>query len=348
MTVDGPEAGRKLIAAITAQIESLPEFCEKLKDLVHVALQQRTDSRIERLVALQRQEDAIARQIDHIIAFVRNGVGSPSLGEELTKLERQRSDLAARRQDILDEPVAMPVLPSIDDVKLLARSALANQADEPYEFGRIMRRLIPQIIVRPFRLCDGGGIVLRASLTLNLAGLLPTSQRQPDVAAHLQRELVVDLFDPPQRAAFREQVVALRNAGLTENDVAPAGDYQNRGAACYGVRSPDATTGLERPVRSRNRTDGGHGKTAAATNTRATSSVPLPIRASDRSLKLSIPKPKASHQCGAGPFFISNHQGKKTFGQYDQSRAAPERRRTLSRVRSVATAAAIVDTVRRA
>jgi hypothetical protein len=112
------------------------------------------------------------------------------------------------------------VLPSIDDVKILARSALANQADEPYEFGRIMRRLIPQIIVRPFRLCDGGGIVLRASLTLNLAGLLPASQRQPEVAAHLQRELVVDLFDPPQRAAFREQVMALRNAGLTENEVA--------------------------------------------------------------------------------------------------------------------------------
>ena len=82
MTVDGPEAGKKLIAAITAQIESLPEFCEELKASVHVALLQRIDSRTERLAALQRQEDVIARQIDHIVAFVRSGAGSQSLGEE--------------------------------------------------------------------------------------------------------------------------------------------------------------------------------------------------------------------------------------------------------------------------
>ena len=31
---------------------------------------------------------------------------------------------------------------------------------------------------------------------------------------------MVDLFDPPQRAAFRERVVALRASGVTEQDAA--------------------------------------------------------------------------------------------------------------------------------
>jgi hypothetical protein len=48
----------------------------------------------------------------------------------------------------------------------------------------------------------------------NLAGL--------DTGAKglLRRELTVDLFDPPQRVRFREQVVSLRAEGLTERQVA--------------------------------------------------------------------------------------------------------------------------------
>jgi site-specific DNA recombinase len=220
VTVDGPEASKKLIAAIMAELEAIPDFGNCLRELVHDGLQQRSSSRADRVAALQRQEDVISRRINNLVAFVCEGQGSGALREELKRLELEKCDLGAQRQDIVDEPVAPPALPSVDDVKVLARQALVRQADEPYEFGRIMRRLIPRIVVKPFRLCDGGAIVLRAFFTLDLTGLLPVSQRQPEVAAHLHRELVVDLIEPPQRVAFRAQVMALRNSGLTEARVA--------------------------------------------------------------------------------------------------------------------------------
>lgn len=220
VTVDGPLASRKLTAAILAEIESLPEFDDELHRLVREELERKSSTRMVRIAALQREEDAVARLIDNIVRFIREGTVSASLGSELNRLERQRADLAAQRQAIADEPVVAMELPAIDDIKRLACESLERQADEPYEFARLMRRLIPRITVWPFRLCDGGPVVLRAYFVLNLAGLLPIAQRHTEVRDHLSTELVVDLFDPPQRAAFRQQVVALRRQGLTEQAVA--------------------------------------------------------------------------------------------------------------------------------
>ena len=70
--------------------------------------------------------------------------------------------------------------------------------------------MIPSIRVFPYRLLDGGHLLLRARVMLNLVALVPGC---PPVALEeqlIRRELVVNLTDLPQRAAFREQVVALR------------------------------------------------------------------------------------------------------------------------------------------
>lgn len=216
ITVNGPEAADKLSQAILTEIEKLPGYGEELLRLVHEDLQRRNSSRNERATVLQSEAESLQRQIGNIVAFVRAGQGSGALAEELLRLERRRSDLLARHQEVVEEPCQAFSLPSVDEVKELAREAMARQAEEPYEFARIMHRLIPKIIVRPFRLCDGGTIVLRAYLTLNLAGLLPKSQRHGNLAEHLRRDLMVDLFDSPQREAFRAQLMTLRNTGLTE------------------------------------------------------------------------------------------------------------------------------------
>jgi hypothetical protein len=85
-----------------------------------------------------------------------------------------------------------------------------------------MHRLIPRLEARPYRLVDGGGLVLRAHLTLDLAPLIPEARGLHGACGLLRRELVVDLFDPPQRAAYRERVLALRAQGQTEDTIAQA------------------------------------------------------------------------------------------------------------------------------
>ena len=73
-----------------------------------------------------------------------------------------------------------------------------------------MRCLIPKILVFPYQLCDGGKIVLRAKFRLRLSNLLVDAPARDLLEQTLEKVLDVDLFEPCQRAAHRERIVALR------------------------------------------------------------------------------------------------------------------------------------------
>jgi hypothetical protein len=92
-------------------------------------------------------------------------------------------------------------------------------ASDP-EIGRLMRRLIPDLRCYPVRRCDEGPVKLRAEFTLHLAPLVTANAISPEFDALLRKEMVVDLFDPPLRVAYREPVVRLRAEGMTEPEVA--------------------------------------------------------------------------------------------------------------------------------
>ena len=83
-------------------------------------------------------------------------------------------------------------------------------APDSFEFAKLMRRLVPKIVVWPYRLFDGGHIALRAKYRLRLAGLLTDPRVREVLAKPLERVLTIDLFEKPQREAFRERVVAMR------------------------------------------------------------------------------------------------------------------------------------------
>jgi hypothetical protein len=120
----------------------------------------------------------------------------------------------------LDEsPKEATKLPPIDELKQLASQAIERLAGSDPEFGRAMLRLIERLEVVPVRLLDGGALFLRAKVKLNLAAFL-SRPHQAVVGDTLKRTLTVDLFDSPQRAAFRKEVVALRASGMTEREVA--------------------------------------------------------------------------------------------------------------------------------
>jgi hypothetical protein len=83
-----------------------------------------------------------------------------------------------------------------------------------------LRRLIPRIVVYPYRLCDGGHPVLRAHFAFSLVPLLPPAPESAHLEAALCRSLVVDLFQPPQREAYRFPVMALTVNGLSQHEIA--------------------------------------------------------------------------------------------------------------------------------
>jgi hypothetical protein len=88
-----------------------------------------------------------------------------------------------------------------------------------HEFAREIRRVVPKIVAYPVRILDAGDIAIRAKLTVSLSEVVPASHRSPSVVSHLEREVIVDLYDMPQRAAFRERVVEKRKT-MTEKQAA--------------------------------------------------------------------------------------------------------------------------------
>jgi hypothetical protein len=203
-----------------AAIETLDDFDPVYLNLVGQQVASAGSSRPERLATERQKEARVRAEIANVLAFIRGGTQTQSLRDELNRLEAELRQIVMKCNAIEQEPTDATPIPSLAQLKQIARQSMARQATTPYEFGRIMRELIPKIRVFPYRLCDGGGTVLRAQFTLSLASLLTSVQCHDDLDKVLSREMTVDLFDPPQREAHRREIIFLRAQGLTEKTIA--------------------------------------------------------------------------------------------------------------------------------
>jgi hypothetical protein len=170
-------------------------------------------------VAADQQK--LRRQIERVTAKLRDEAqGSRTLGEQLLELEAEQDRLAERRERLSrrsdQEAVRLPAMP---EIKEEMRRVLETLPADPRLCERL-RELVPTLEVVPVRLCDGGAVVLRARVVLDLVPLVPEACRVGELGDVLRRELTVDLFDPPQREEFRQRVMALRAQGLTEREAA--------------------------------------------------------------------------------------------------------------------------------
>jgi hypothetical protein len=220
LALDGGRAVQKPAGAILAAIQALPEFDATLLGMVRRKLEAAQDQEDGRRQELRRRSEEVARQIDHVTGAIAEMGGGRSLLEKLRQLEAEQARLEQEADELHQVPASEVVLPSIERIKQAATELFAPFVAESPEVGRLMHRLIPDLVAYPYRLCDGGPVVLRARFTLQLACLTPEATALAGLEGVLQCAMEVDLFDPPQRVAYRERVVALRAAGLTERQVA--------------------------------------------------------------------------------------------------------------------------------
>lgn len=217
--LNGETALRKLIEAILTEVRSLPDFdntfTQRLRHEVAEATAKEQDRRQE---ILRRRED-IARKIANVTEDVANLGGSRALRDKLQLLEAEEQALDHELADLDQAPAVTVQLPSAEEIRRRANDLLQSLACRDPETQRILRRLIPDLRVYPYRLCDGGAVELRARFTLHLAALTQCASSASGPEGVLRRELTVDLYDPPQRVVHRERVLALRASGLTERQV---------------------------------------------------------------------------------------------------------------------------------
>ncbi len=214
---DGVAAGPKLIRSFLEVVETLPDFDARFLAEFRKSADGVKSSRSERLLAIEARLAAKTGELKNVGAAIAKMGLKPLLEEQYDEAEAAQKGLLRERAAILGEADDVPQLPEMAELKRLAREATALGFDEP-EFCLAMHDLIPRITALPYRLRDGGKIVFRAVMEIDLAPLAGEGE------CHLDRQLVrtatVDLFDRPQRAAHMDAIAAMRESGKTERQAA--------------------------------------------------------------------------------------------------------------------------------
>jgi site-specific DNA recombinase len=248
ITADGPRAAGKLAAAVLGAIAALPDYDRTLADLMREEVDRLCMAQAGLLNDLDRRQGVLEHQIANVRASLRMGGPIQTLIDDLRELEAARDRLLGERAELERLPRRAIAVPPLEEIKARALAAFEGLARDSPEFGRLMRRLIPRIEVHPHRLCDGGHPVLRATLTLDLVALVPGARGLEGLSGVLRRELVVDLFDPPQREAYRSRVLTLKAEGLTERQIAERlGITQPAVQAAAALARDMARRGLDDP-----------------------------------------------------------------------------------------------------
>ncbi len=220
VSINGPLAALKISEAIAHEIEALEDF-----DVAYEATLNAEAERVNSMSdsAVKQKNSQLDRnqcEIEHVLAAVRAGNSSQLLRGDLQRLEEEQLQLQSERDEADRTRVNKIVLPTAEQLKEQYDEVFQDLAMDSYRFARKLRLLVPRLVVFPYRLCDGGKLVLRAKFRLRLSALIQDSGTRNALSRVMEKVLVVDLFDPPQRDRFREQVVRLRNAGEKERVIA--------------------------------------------------------------------------------------------------------------------------------
>ncbi len=207
ISVDGPTAASKLAARVLQEIQALPDFDKVFLEKVHQQLDEGGLAHRQKIAELDRKAASLERSQSNLLASLREYGPTPLVKADLDRVMAELEDLNFARKEAERAAKAQVSIPAMDDLKKLARAVFEELACDSAELGRQIKRLIPRIVIYPYRLCDGGGQVQRARFTLNLAPLIAGGESIPELARYLSRELEVDLFDPPQRATYRVEAV---------------------------------------------------------------------------------------------------------------------------------------------
>lgn len=219
---NGELSATRLVDIITTELYLLEGFDAQYTELVQLAMRGDSQGLSARWEALRREEASLHRERENLTATIKAYGPRPLLQETLDELESRTGKLAHERRQLERLGQRKPVIPeSTSELRELLHQEFQRLAIDSPEFGDLLRLLVPEFHVYLVRLCDGGKLLPRARVKLNLAGSIADVEQVPGLQETLSRIVTIDLFDPPtQREAIREEAVRLAAHGLTHRQIA--------------------------------------------------------------------------------------------------------------------------------
>ncbi len=218
----GEIATTRIVDLVVRELHDLDGFADQFADLVRTADANRSSGVPDRWRRLQLNEEALAREKDNLMSAILQYGVRPMFDERLKALDSKEKELRQERHYLEMLNSRKLQLPnSIGTLRELLEREFRTLAVDSAELGALLQQVVPEFYVYNVRLCDGGHLLPRARIRLDLAGSIPDAQYVPGLQKMLSRVVTLDLFDqPPQRERIREEVVRLRAEGVPKRQIA--------------------------------------------------------------------------------------------------------------------------------
>jgi site-specific DNA recombinase len=218
---NGPLAARILLQAISDRLSRVQGVEQQYRQLVFTAKNEGNLGVEQRRTAVHREEQALAREKKNIIDSIVQFGPREILKEKLAEIDNREKLLAGERHFLAAADQRTLVLPdSTREIRASLQTDLRRFGVNSWEFGELMKELVPEFHVYLVRLCDGGHLLPRAKVRLDLLGSFADAELVPGLSGLLAEELTVDLFIPPQRELIRNAAVQLAQNGREQRAIA--------------------------------------------------------------------------------------------------------------------------------
>jgi hypothetical protein len=247
--VHGGDAARRIAAAVWEAASSMPSFDEVFGELVRAEAADFERGQNSERESLERRLRDVQTRLRNVMGSIELSPESKTLHERLKELEAEQSQLSHSLSVVQQRPPLAVELPAADRLREEALTALQDLATDDQETCRLLRQLIPQLVVMPYQTVDDSDIVLRAEMTVMLAPLLPPELgRHAEAVKAFTRRLVVtigSLAQPHQNAAAAG---VLQAQGLSQRQIgAELGMAQSATQRAIKIHSQMQKLGLGEP-----------------------------------------------------------------------------------------------------
>jgi site-specific DNA recombinase len=215
MTIDAAQVANAVAADIRELVRSLPSFNESWAleyEAQRSSLLATEDAELERVAAELAKEERALKNLLNALAELGS---SAAVVEKIRSSESNVQLLRDRAYRLERDSSRRVSLPNLDEIIAVADKSFVDLAVASQDFGRMMKSVVTEFFVLPYRLADGGHVQPKIMYRACLAPLVD----HPDLDL-LKFDRIIDLTKKPTRLCILDDVVELVNAGSKHAEVA--------------------------------------------------------------------------------------------------------------------------------
>jgi hypothetical protein len=221
---NGAIATRRLVERILQGLRQLEGFDAQFAEMLRDVQAESHGGLAARWGQVETGKKKLATEQANIMAAIAEYGPRPMFQQKLAELDTMERDLLLERSQLESLQSSRLGIPeTVSEIRKKLEIEFGRLAIDSPEFGEFMKRLVPEFYVYLVCLCDGGHLLPRARVRLNLAGSIPGLEGVPALHDFFTRFWTVDLFEkPPQREIIRLDAVALqtKNPSMTHREIA--------------------------------------------------------------------------------------------------------------------------------